>query len=73
MKFLTKKLFGYGGSPRRPLPPIDPEDAERLWEHPHVQELINKERELSVQPDTLKEVNSFVLAIVICEISYVQY
>jgi len=48
-KFLTEKLFGYGGSPRRPLPPIDPEDAERLWAHPHVQELIKKERELSGQ------------------------
>ncbi len=46
-KFLTERLFGYGGSPRRPLPPIDPEDAERLWEHPHVQELIKTERELS--------------------------
>ncbi|KAF8274377.1 dihydrodipicolinate synthetase [Lactarius quietus] len=46
-KFLTEKLFGYGGSPRKPLPPIDPEDAERLWEHPHVQELIKTERELS--------------------------
>jgi 4-hydroxy-2-oxoglutarate aldolase len=46
-KFLIDKLHGYGGSPRRPLPPIDPEDATRLWEHPHVQEIINLERELS--------------------------
>jgi len=46
-KFLTERLFGYGGSPRKPLPSIDPEDGERLWEHPHVQELIKTERELS--------------------------
>jgi hypothetical protein len=25
---------------------MDPEDAERLWEHPHVQELIKTERQL---------------------------
>jgi L-threo-3-deoxy-hexylosonate aldolase len=41
------RLFGYGGLPRRPLPPIDREDAERLWGHPHVQEVVMKERELS--------------------------
>jgi L-threo-3-deoxy-hexylosonate aldolase len=46
-KFLLDKLHGYGGLPRRPLPPIDPEDAERLWEHPYVQELLKLERELS--------------------------
>lgn len=49
-KFLIEKLLGYGGLPRRPLPPIDPKDAERLWEHPHVQELIKTERELSGKP-----------------------
>lgn len=49
-KFLTDRLYGYGGLPRRPLPPIDREDAERLWEHPHVQELIKTERELSGKP-----------------------
>ena len=42
-KFLLDKLHGYGGLPRRPLPPIDPGDAERLWEHPHVQELLKLE------------------------------
>jgi len=47
MKFLTNRLHGYGGLPRKPLPPIDREDAECLWEHPHVQELIKTERELS--------------------------
>lgn len=46
-KFLIDKLHGYGGLPRRPLPPIDPGDAERLWEHPHVQELLKLERELN--------------------------
>lgn len=49
-KFLIDRLHGYGGLPRRPLPPIDREDAERLWEHPHVQELIKTERELSGKP-----------------------
>jgi 4-hydroxy-2-oxoglutarate aldolase len=46
-KFLTYRLYGYGGLPRKPLPPIDPEDAKRLWQHPHVQELVKTERELS--------------------------
>jgi 4-hydroxy-2-oxoglutarate aldolase len=45
-KYLIDKLHGYGGLPRRPLPPIDLEDAKRLWEHPHVQEIINLERGL---------------------------
>lgn len=47
VKCLMDRLFGYGGLPRRPLPPIDREDAERLWEHPHVQEVVMMERELS--------------------------
>ena len=46
MKFLTDKLYGYGGLPRKPLPSIEPEDAKCLWEHPHVQELVKTEREL---------------------------
>jgi 4-hydroxy-2-oxoglutarate aldolase len=49
-KFLTDRLYGYGGLPRRPLPPIGREDAERLWDHPHVEELIKIERELSGKP-----------------------
>jgi len=49
-KFLTEKLYGYGGLPRKPLPAINPEDGERLWGHPHVQELIKTERELSGKP-----------------------
>lgn len=54
IKFLTERLFGYGGSPRKPLPPMDPEDAERLWGHAHVQDLIKTEREFiekSIQED----------------------
>lgn len=50
IKFLTDRLHGYGGLPRRPLPPMNREEAERLWEHPHVQELIKAERELSGKP-----------------------
>ncbi|KAI0263344.1 dihydrodipicolinate synthetase [Gloeopeniophorella convolvens] len=46
-KFLLWKVYGYGGVPRKPLPPIDTEDADHLWKHPHVQELVNLERELS--------------------------
>ena len=45
-KWLVEKLYGYGGVPRRPLPPIDPEAAKALWEHPHVQDIIALEREL---------------------------
>ncbi|KAJ3555997.1 hypothetical protein NM688_g2272 [Phlebia brevispora] len=39
-KYLIEKLYGYGGLPRKPLPPIDPEDATALWNHPHVQDVI---------------------------------
>ncbi|KAH9958303.1 dihydrodipicolinate synthetase [Russula dissimulans] len=49
-KFLTEKLYGYGGLPRKPLPAIHREDGERLWSHSHVQELIRTERELSGKP-----------------------
>ena len=45
-KSLTQKLYGYGGDCRKPLPPIDLEDAQALWEHPHTQEIIAFEREL---------------------------
>ncbi|OBZ75930.1 L-threo-3-deoxy-hexylosonate aldolase [Grifola frondosa] len=30
-KALLEKLYGYGGSPRRPLPPIDVDAAAQLW------------------------------------------
>ncbi|KAG5647227.1 hypothetical protein DXG03_000762 [Asterophora parasitica] len=46
-KSLLEKLYGYGGAPRKPLPPIDPAAAEAIWVHPHTQELVNVERKLS--------------------------
>jgi 4-hydroxy-2-oxoglutarate aldolase len=44
-KYLLQKLHGYGGLPRKPLPPIAAADAEALWVHPHVQELLQLEKE----------------------------
>jgi L-threo-3-deoxy-hexylosonate aldolase len=46
-KYLLQKLYGYGGHPRRPLPPIEPTAAEALWEHSHTQDLVHLEREFS--------------------------
>lgn len=46
-KALLEKLYGYGGNPRRPLPPIEAEAVAALWEHPHTQEIVRIERELS--------------------------
>ena len=46
-KYLLQKLYGYGGLPRKPLLPIEPDAAEALWTHPHTQELIRLERELT--------------------------
>ena len=46
-KALLEKLYGYGGLTRRPLPPIEPEAAAALWEHPHTQDIVRVERELS--------------------------
>lgn len=46
-KSILRRLYGYGGNPRRPLPPISAEAAEALWNHPHIQELVALERELS--------------------------
>ncbi|KAH8107011.1 dihydrodipicolinate synthetase [Cristinia sonorae] len=46
-KYLIQRLYGYGGDPRSPLPPIDPDVAEALWNHPHVQEIVALERSLS--------------------------
>ncbi|KAI0374877.1 dihydrodipicolinate synthetase [Pilatotrama ljubarskyi] len=46
-KFLLEKLYGYGGKPRKPLPPIEADAAAALWEHPHTVELVRLERELS--------------------------
>ena len=46
-KFILGKLHGYGGPPRRPLPPIDATAAKDLWEHPHIQALIELEQGFS--------------------------
>lgn len=46
-KALLEKLYGYGGNPRKPLPPIEPAVAAALWEHPHTQDIVRVERELS--------------------------
>ncbi|KAF9814023.1 hypothetical protein IEO21_05326 [Rhodonia placenta] len=46
-KALIEKLYGYGGLPRKPLPPIEPDAFEALWAHPHVQDIVKVERELS--------------------------
>ncbi|OBZ66559.1 L-threo-3-deoxy-hexylosonate aldolase [Grifola frondosa] len=46
-KALIEKLYGYGGLPRKPLPPIEPDALAALWEHPHTQDLVRVERELS--------------------------
>ncbi|KAJ3725865.1 hypothetical protein C8R42DRAFT_659351 [Lentinula raphanica] len=46
-KYLLEKLYGYGGLPRKPLPPISADAAHALWDHPHTQALVKLERELS--------------------------
>ncbi|KAJ7446834.1 hypothetical protein B0H11DRAFT_371507 [Mycena galericulata] len=46
-KYLLQKLYGYGGTTRKPLPPIAPAAAQALWEHPHTQALVKLERQLS--------------------------
>ena len=48
-KYLIEKLYGYGGNPRRPLPPVDPAAAEALWEHPHIKDIVALERELGAR------------------------
>lgn len=45
-KYLLEKIYGYGGLPRKPLPPIDASIARGLWEHPHTQDALTLEREL---------------------------
>ncbi|KAG7092555.1 hypothetical protein E1B28_008904 [Marasmius oreades] len=52
-KYLLEELYGYGGAPRRPLPPIDPSAGQALWEHPHTQDLVRLERELSGKAKSL--------------------
>ena len=46
-KVILEKLYGYGGLPRKPLPPMEPGAAKALWEHPHTQDVVRLERELS--------------------------
>ncbi|OCH85422.1 dihydrodipicolinate synthetase [Obba rivulosa] len=46
-KALLDRLYGYGGNPRKPLPPIAPDAAQALWEHPHTLEIVQVERELA--------------------------
>lgn len=46
-KYLLEKLYGYGGVPRKPLPPIDAAAGAAVWEHPHTQAVVAIERELS--------------------------
>lgn len=46
-KALLEKMYGYGGAPRKPLPPISPKDVAALWDHPHTQELVALEKSLS--------------------------
>lgn len=46
-KFLLNKLYGYGGNPRRPLPPIEPAAGEALWEHAHTRALVDVEISLA--------------------------
>jgi 4-hydroxy-2-oxoglutarate aldolase len=53
-KYLLEKLYGYGGHPRKPLPPIEAADAEALWAHPHVQDLVELEKKSGGQFFRLK-------------------
>ncbi|KAJ7581249.1 dihydrodipicolinate synthetase [Mycena floridula] len=46
-KYLLEKLYGYGGAPRKPLPPVEPSVATALWNHRDTQALVKIERELS--------------------------
>ena len=46
-KALLQKLYGYGGVPRKPLPPLEEDAFVALWNHPHTQELVALEKELS--------------------------
>ncbi|PFH54284.1 hypothetical protein AMATHDRAFT_170014 [Amanita thiersii Skay4041] len=48
-KAILERLYGYGGAPRRPLPPIEPDTFTALLEHHHTQALIKSERELTLK------------------------
>lgn len=53
-KYLLEKIHGYGGNPRRPLPPIDKEKGEKLWEHEDVRDLLAVETKLAVEAKVAK-------------------
>lgn len=40
-------MYGYGGTTRKPLPPIDSAVGEALWAHPHTRAGVQLERELT--------------------------
>lgn len=42
-KSILERLWGYGGNPRKPLPAIKPEAADRLWNDSTVQALVQEE------------------------------
>jgi len=46
-KAILERLHGYGGAPRKPLPAMDVDEAEKLWNHVYIQDLIKLEREIS--------------------------
>lgn len=46
-KDLLERSFGYGGAPRLPLPRASKEAGAKLWDHPHVVALREKEAELA--------------------------
>jgi len=46
-KYLVEKAYGYGGVPRKPLLPLSEEVKNELWTHPHVQEVLQLEREIT--------------------------
>ncbi|PCH38167.1 dihydrodipicolinate synthetase [Wolfiporia cocos MD-104 SS10] len=46
-KALLERLYGYGGLPRKPLPPVDADTITALWEHPDVRALVEAERSLN--------------------------
>lgn len=45
-KALLQQLKGYGGLPRKPLPPFKPNETKSLWEHSHIAEIVLLERQL---------------------------
>lgn len=48
-KAIVQRLYGYGGNPRRPLPPISREAADALWNHPHIREIVALEKQIAGQ------------------------